>query len=143
MTPAQLKKARLMLGLSQEKLATDLGVTRKTVNTWEAGRCRLPRLIELAIKQLRHEYFRNQVDAPCPKSTDIAGAGTEMKSKPARIVFVVRGEMGEQGIEFSWASVALVLPQLRVAHKSHSNPSSVTRPAIPSSAETSDSEITD
>jgi len=121
MTPSELKKARLSLGLSQEKLAIELGVHRKTLITWEAGKVKLPRMLELALRQLMHEYFRKRVDSRRPNVTAASGAGAEMKSKPARVIFVVRGEMSEEGLEFSWASLALVLPQFRVQqHESNS-----------------------
>ena len=139
MTPAKLKQARLNLGLSQEKLADQLGVHRKTVNTWEAGKAKLPRMLELALEQLMHESFRRRVGSPRRNATAVHGAGGQMKSKPARIIFVVRGEMGENGLEFSWASLALVMPQLRVQQRESP---SVTRSGISGGTELSDSQKT-
>lgn len=37
MSPAELKTLRAELGLSQQALADQLGVTRNTVNRWEMG----------------------------------------------------------------------------------------------------------
>ncbi len=38
MTAAEIKKIRLMLGMSQERLARELGVSFCTVNRWERGK---------------------------------------------------------------------------------------------------------
>lgn len=54
-TPAELKKARIRLGFTQEKLAVELGVVRHSVIRWEAGRHKIPHMLELALKQLELE----------------------------------------------------------------------------------------
>lgn len=45
MSPAELRKARLKLDLSQEELADALGVTRVTVARWEGGEREIPPLL--------------------------------------------------------------------------------------------------
>ncbi len=49
MTPAELKSARKSLGLSAERLAALVGVTRDAVCKWESGKRPIPRWIELVM----------------------------------------------------------------------------------------------
>jgi DNA-binding transcriptional regulator YiaG len=55
MEPAELKKARRRLGLSQEKLAKELHVNRMSVLRWEAGTRRIPFMLELALEMLEQK----------------------------------------------------------------------------------------
>lgn len=43
-TPEQLKRSRGVLGMTQEELAGELGVSRETVARWEIGTRRIPEL---------------------------------------------------------------------------------------------------
>jgi DNA-binding XRE family transcriptional regulator len=52
MKPAELKEARMCLGLTQKQLAVELSVHRLSVIRWEAGRHEIPFMLKLAIKQL-------------------------------------------------------------------------------------------
>jgi DNA-binding XRE family transcriptional regulator len=65
MTPLELKEARIRLGLTQEKLAVELGVVRKSLNRWEAGKHRIPLMVKLALKQLEREH-NNAPEAAAP-----------------------------------------------------------------------------
>jgi DNA-binding XRE family transcriptional regulator len=58
MTPLELKEARISLGFTQEKLAIELGVHRFTVHRWESGEHKIPRMLDLALKQLEREHRR-------------------------------------------------------------------------------------
>ena len=61
MTPAELKRSRLALGLSQTALAKRLGVHTMTVSRWERAFVAIPNPVEklirlwVAAKKLRHE----------------------------------------------------------------------------------------
>lgn len=54
MTPADVRSARLALGLTQAALAGRLGVSKDTVNRWEMGRqeIRFPTVLRLALERL-------------------------------------------------------------------------------------------
>ncbi len=52
MTPTDLKSTRKSLGLSAERLAALVGVTRDAVQKWEAGRRPIPRWLELVLDLL-------------------------------------------------------------------------------------------
>jgi transcriptional regulator with XRE-family HTH domain len=45
-TAAQLRKGREALGLSQQALADELGVSRVTVARWESGEREIPPLLD-------------------------------------------------------------------------------------------------
>jgi transcriptional regulator with XRE-family HTH domain len=53
-TGAELKAARLALGLSQRGLAERLGVPQATIWRWEAGKTAVqqPRILRLALERL-------------------------------------------------------------------------------------------
>jgi DNA-binding XRE family transcriptional regulator len=57
MTPDELKKARARLGLTQKKLAAELCVNRQSVVRWEAGKHKIPYMLELALKELEREHW--------------------------------------------------------------------------------------
>lgn len=46
MTAAELRKARLALGMSQQQLADEFGVDRVTVARWENGEREIPSLLD-------------------------------------------------------------------------------------------------
>ncbi len=52
MTPAEVAAHRKALGLTQEKMAAQLGVCRESVGRWEGGTRRITRVTELAIRAL-------------------------------------------------------------------------------------------
>jgi len=60
MTPAELRAARLALGLTQPELGERLGVHWTTVSRWENGRQRIPQIVALAVTHLRGQ----RVDQP-------------------------------------------------------------------------------
>lgn len=50
MTPQDFRDARIRLGLSQDEMASDLGVhDGRTVRRWEAGERRIPGEIDIVI----------------------------------------------------------------------------------------------
>jgi len=53
MTPDQLKSIRATLGLSQQSLADQLGVSRNTVNRWEMGVHPISPLVDKLIRTLQ------------------------------------------------------------------------------------------
>lgn len=52
MTKEELRQRRVALGLTQEKLAHALGITRQTVYSWERGDTKIPGFLQLAMDQL-------------------------------------------------------------------------------------------
>jgi DNA-binding transcriptional regulator YiaG len=50
MTSAELKEARLRLGLTQTQMADALATSARTYQGWEAGRYEIPGPVSLAIK---------------------------------------------------------------------------------------------
>jgi len=58
MTPDELKAARLAMGLSQAKLAKELGVDRQAVYRWEKGLHPISQTISILMTLID---FRNQV----------------------------------------------------------------------------------
>lgn len=58
MTPTELTAAREALGLSQNRLAEELGVSQSTLSRWEAGRMPIehPRLLRLALERLLADH---------------------------------------------------------------------------------------
>jgi DNA-binding transcriptional regulator YiaG len=62
-TPKELKKARTLLGLTQEQLAAELGVVRFSVQRWEAGVCRIPGMLTLALEALFARRTRDSSQA--------------------------------------------------------------------------------
>ena len=65
MTPADLRAARIRLGLSQRKLAQVFGVPQQTVSRWECGLIAIqhPLIIALALKELERS---NTTALPSP-----------------------------------------------------------------------------
>ncbi len=62
MTPADLKSARKSLGLSAERLAALVGVTRDAVCKWESGARPIPRWLELLVDILAsHKSVRKRL----------------------------------------------------------------------------------
>lgn len=50
MTPQEFRDARIRLGLSQDEMASDLGVhDGRTVRRWEAGERRIPGEIDIVL----------------------------------------------------------------------------------------------
>jgi transcriptional regulator with XRE-family HTH domain len=52
MTRKEFRKFRGSIGLSQAKLAKELGVTLRTIARWERGEFLIPRVAELALRNL-------------------------------------------------------------------------------------------
>jgi len=50
MTKRQFRNLRKSIGLSQTKLAQEMGVTLRTITRWETGEFPIPRIAELALK---------------------------------------------------------------------------------------------
>lgn len=53
MTGEEFKQLRERMRLSQKDLAARLDVTETTLYRWETGKVKVPKLAELAIKQVR------------------------------------------------------------------------------------------
>ena len=58
MTRKQFRTLRGLLGLSQTNLAKELGVTLRTVARWERGEFPIPRIAELALRNLFRETLK-------------------------------------------------------------------------------------
>lgn len=55
MAPEELKRKREMLGLTQAELAKRLGIAKLTVLRYENGQTPIPRIVELALKEIERE----------------------------------------------------------------------------------------
>jgi len=53
MSPAEIRKLRESLGLTQEQVAKKLGAGRATIARWEAGETKPHRLYEQALEKLK------------------------------------------------------------------------------------------
>ena len=56
MTPESFQKARQVLGFTQTKMASELGVSMQTIQAWEQGRNPIASPIELAVMHLLNQY---------------------------------------------------------------------------------------
>lgn len=69
MNDKEIKKYRIRLGITQVRLAEQLGVSRATLARWERGEsgARSLQMIELALKQLltqkNRNFSRHEIDA--------------------------------------------------------------------------------
>jgi DNA-binding XRE family transcriptional regulator len=61
MTKKEFKMLRGLLDLSQTKLAKELGVTLRTVARWERGEFPIPRVAELALRNLFRESLKETI----------------------------------------------------------------------------------
>ena len=52
MTPAELSNLRASLGLSQSQLSAKLDISKKTLQNWEQGVSKIPRIAVFAFKLL-------------------------------------------------------------------------------------------
>ena len=50
--PAELRRLRLRLGLTQEQMAERLGLSERTLRRYETGRKRVPRWLERLARSL-------------------------------------------------------------------------------------------
>jgi DNA-binding XRE family transcriptional regulator len=80
MTPLELKETRIRLGFTQEELAVELGVVRKSLNRWEAGKHRIPLMVKLALKQLEREHY----DAP-EAAAFLRGHTKKLQAEPKQL----------------------------------------------------------
>jgi transcriptional regulator with XRE-family HTH domain len=55
MKPKELTARREQAGLTMKQLADALGVNNATVWRWEAGKTRIPRIVELALDKILRE----------------------------------------------------------------------------------------
>jgi DNA-binding XRE family transcriptional regulator len=58
--PSELKQVRTCLGLTQEQLALELGVSRLSVVRWESGAYKIPFTVGLAVKYLEIKLMAKQ-----------------------------------------------------------------------------------
>ncbi|WP_447602200.1 transcriptional repressor LexA [Nitrospira sp. Nam80] len=87
MRPADLKKARQTLGLTQEQLAERLQTTRQTIARYEIGTHRVPFAVRLAVDHL--------TSAPRIPLSGIVAAGDPIEPVPqTEVVEVPPGMMG-------------------------------------------------
>lgn len=56
MTPAEFRALRRRLGLTQAQLAAALGMSRDQILRYEAGRAPIPRVVELAVRQISTDF---------------------------------------------------------------------------------------
>jgi transcriptional regulator with XRE-family HTH domain len=61
MTRREFKLLRGLIGLSQGRLAKELGVTIRTITRWERGEFPIPRIAELALRNLFRESRKETV----------------------------------------------------------------------------------
>lgn len=66
MKAAEFKRIREAAGLTQQRIADELGVDRVTVARWETGIRRIPKMAERLLK-VYQEYGRFQAAAPLKK----------------------------------------------------------------------------
>jgi len=52
-TPAEIKSFRALTGASQANLADDLGISKRAVEEWEAGRRAPPAYLRLALAAIK------------------------------------------------------------------------------------------
>jgi len=64
MTREEFKHARQVLGLSQSKMAVQLGVAFQTVRAWEQGRNPISRVVEMAVFHLLKRKNQQTNDSP-------------------------------------------------------------------------------
>lgn len=60
MTPADIKKLREDMGLTQERLARELDISFSTVNRWENGKSRPKGVFLRALEQFRAQAYRKE-----------------------------------------------------------------------------------
>ena len=63
---SDLKRRRKALGLSQERLAGELGVIKQTVYRWETGRRAIPVLLDARLRELETERRLPPQPEPLP-----------------------------------------------------------------------------
>jgi DNA-binding XRE family transcriptional regulator len=61
MTKKEFKQLRHLISLSQGKLAKEMGVTSRTITRWERGEFPIPRIAELALRNLFRETLKETV----------------------------------------------------------------------------------
>jgi transcriptional regulator with XRE-family HTH domain len=61
MTRKEFRTLRGLIKLSQAKLAKELGVTLRTVARWERGEFPIPRVTELAMRNLFRESLKETI----------------------------------------------------------------------------------
>ena len=61
MTKKEFRMLRGLIRLSQTKLAEELGVTLRTVARWERGEYPIPRVAELALRNLFRESLKETI----------------------------------------------------------------------------------
>jgi putative transcriptional regulator len=61
MTRREFRTLRGLIELSQAKLAKELGVTLRTVARWERGEFPIPRVAELALRNLFRESLKETI----------------------------------------------------------------------------------
>lgn len=62
MTPAELKEARLSLGLNIKQFAEALNTPYRTVQDWLAGKNKIPGVVEVAIRGIKREKENENVN---------------------------------------------------------------------------------
>jgi transcriptional regulator with XRE-family HTH domain len=67
MQSSELKRQRMALGLTQPRLAANLGVSLRTLKEWEAGVRTIRPMVEMAMCELMRRLKRRQL-LPVPKS---------------------------------------------------------------------------
>jgi transcriptional regulator with XRE-family HTH domain len=61
MTKKEFKLLRGLIGVSQGKLAKEMGVTIRTITRWERGEFPIPRVAELALRDLFRATLKETV----------------------------------------------------------------------------------
>lgn len=61
MTKREFKQLRQLIGVSQTKLAKEMGVTIRTITRWERGEFPIPRIADLALRNLFRETLKETV----------------------------------------------------------------------------------
>lgn len=75
MTPEVFKRWRTKrAGLTQQQAADLLGITRRTLNNWEAGDSAIPHMTELACRYLNDVFSVMVLDRPAIEGLTIAQA---------------------------------------------------------------------
>ena len=95
--PAEMKRVRRCLGLTQRELATKLRTTRISITRYECGMRRIPGVIQVALQQL----MREQSALPQIPMAGVVAAGAPIEPVPQAELIEVPPSMLRGGRNFA------------------------------------------